>query len=105
MVAAMTSCATADDATGSYWMKKCSEAAPKNAKCLGYLNAIRDMNQMLTEVFEQPLWCAPKAVTVGQLRHVILSELGAAPPARLSQPFAGLATLALKSRFPCPAKA
>ena len=56
------------------------------------------VNEMLTGVFQRPLWCALNYVTVGNLRHVILSDLGRAGPWRLDQPFAGLATLALKIR-------
>ena len=93
--------AVAEDISGTHWLANCVEAAPKNAPCIGYLTAMRDMNEMLTDVFERPLWCAPKAVTLGRLRHVIVSELAGAPPSRLQQPFAGLATLALKARFPC----
>ena len=105
LVTAATAPGATADSAGSYWIKTCAESAPKNSKCIGYLGAIRDVNEMLTEVFDRPLWCAPKSVTVGQLRHVIVSALVAAPPSRLRQPFAGLATVALKSRFPCPPKA
>ena len=93
--------AVAEDISGAHWLANCVEAAPKNAPCVGYIAAMRDMNEMLTDVFERPLWCAPKAATLGRLRHVILSELAEAAPSRLQQPFAGLATLALKARFPC----
>ena len=88
LVTAATAPGATADSTGSYWIKTCAESAPKNAKCIGYLSAIRDLNEMLTEVFDRPLWCAPKSVTVGQLRHVIVSALVAAPPSRLKQPFA-----------------
>ena len=89
------------DISGTHWLANCTEAAPKNAPCIGYIAAMQDMNEMLTDVFERPLWCAPQTVTVGKLRHVIVSELAEAQSSRLEQPFAGLATLALKARFPC----
>ena len=66
---------------------------------------LRGCNQMLTEVFQRPLWCAPNPATVGNLRHVIVSDSAGAQPSRLDQPFAGLATLALKARFPCKGSA
>jgi hypothetical protein len=93
--------AVAEGISGTHWLANCVEAAPKNAPCIGYIAAMRDLNEMLTDVFERPLWCAPKAATLGRLRLVIVSELAGAPPSRLQQPFAGLATLALKARFPC----
>jgi hypothetical protein len=93
--------AVAEDISGTHWLANCVAAAPKNAPCIGYIAAMRDMNEMLTDVFGRPLWCAPKAPTLGRLRLVIVSELAEAPPSRLQQPFAGLATLALKARFPC----
>ena len=89
------------DISGTHWLANCIEAAPKNAPCIGYIAAMQDMNEMLTDVFERPLWCAPLTVTLGKLRQVIVSELAEAQPSRLEQPFAGLATLALKARFPC----
>ena len=89
------------DISGTHWLGKCEEAAPKNAPCIGYIAAMQDMNEMLADVFERPLWCPPQTVTLGKLRHVIVSELAQAQPSRLEQPFAGLATLALKARFPC----
>jgi len=89
------------DSSGTHWLANCVEAAPKNAPCIGYIAAMRDMNEMLTDVFERPLWCAPQTVTLGKLRQVIVSELAQAQPSRLEQPFAGLATLALKAHFPC----
>ena len=100
--AGMTGSAVAEaDISGTHWLANCVEAAPKNASCIGYIAAMQDMNEMLTDVFERPLWCTPKLVTLGKLRHVIVSELAEAQPSRLQQPFAGLATLALKARFPC----
>jgi hypothetical protein len=100
--AGMTGSAVAEaDTSGTRWLANCVEAAPKNAPCIGYIAAMQDMNEMLADVFERPLWCAPKAVTVGKLRQVIVSDLAEAPSSRLEQPFAGLATLALKARFPC----
>ena len=89
------------DISGTHWLGKCVEAAPKNAPCIGYIAAMQDMNAMLTDVFERPLWCAPKTATLGKLRQVIVSELAEVQPSRLEQPFAGLATIALKARFPC----
>src|SRR4029079_13451948 len=89
------------DISGTYWLRTCVKAAPANAPCIGYIAAMQDMNKMLTEVFQRPLWCPPESTTVGNLRHVIMSELATAQPPRLEQPFAGLATLALKARFPC----
>ena len=101
ILAVIAPCAHAEEATGTSWLRNCAKAAPANAPCIGYIKAMHDMNEMLTEVFERPLWCAPNYVTVGNLRHVILSDLAKAEPSRLDQPFAGLATLALKTRFPC----
>jgi hypothetical protein len=104
--AGMVSSAVAEESSsGTSWLRTCTKAAPANAPCIGYIKAMHDMNEMLTEVFQRPLWCAPNSATVGNLRHVIVSDLAGAQPSRLDQPFAGLATLALKARFPCKGSA
>ena len=101
----MGSAAVKADISGAYWLRTCVKAAPANAPCIGYITAMQDINEMLTDVFQRPLWCAPESATVGNLRHVIVSELAETQPSRLEQPFAGLATLALKARFPCKGSA
>ncbi|MBC8167956.1 MAG: hypothetical protein H7Y20_19065 [Bryobacteraceae bacterium] len=47
------------DISATHWLANCVEAAPKNASCIGYIAAMQDMNEMLTDVFERPLWCPP----------------------------------------------
>ena len=85
ILAVIAPCANAEDATGTSWLRICAKAAPANAPCVGYIKAMHDMNEMLTQVFQRPLWCAPNYVTVGNLRHVILSDLGRNPRALISR--------------------
>jgi hypothetical protein len=57
--AGMVSSAVAEESSsGTSWLRTCTKAAPANAPCIGYIKAMHDMNQMLTEVFQRPLWCA-----------------------------------------------
>ena len=49
--AGMTGSAVAEaDISGTHWLANCVEAAPKNASCIGYIAAMQDMNEMLTDV-------------------------------------------------------
>ena len=57
MTGAAVAKAVVADISGTHWLGKCVEAAPKNAPCIGYIAAMQDMNEMLADVFERPLWC------------------------------------------------
>ena len=50
MTGAAVAKAVVADISGTHWMGNCVEAAPKNAPCIGYIAAMQDMNEMLTDV-------------------------------------------------------
>ena len=82
--------------SGGHWLSKCSPTA--DAVCVGFLFGMNEFNDLLVE--RQRVYCRPNAVSLEQLRKVIIKELQGSP-STLHEPFIVLALQALQKAFPC----
>lgn len=68
--------------------------------CIGYLQALLDINNLSRENGVHVRWCAPHVVRLDDIRLTILREMKAKPE-KLSMPFAEFAMNALETAYPC----
>jgi hypothetical protein len=83
--------------TAKFWLPHCQKA---DMACIGYLQALLDMNNLERENGVAVKWCAPNVLRLDDLRLTIIRELKAKPE-QLSLPFITLATNALITAYPC----
>lgn len=73
----------------------------KNTLCLGYLNGIADLHDILVILGDKlPLWCPPENVTVGQAEMVVIKYLKEHPE-DLHLVAGSQVANAFMSAFPC----
>ena len=111
MVAIAFTCAclsTASAQDGNWYLEACRNVANgkvsdellfKQADCSGSIAALRWVASGFK--LEGVRSCAPKGVTREQIAKVVVAYLDK-NPARLHEPFAGLALMALAQAWPCP---
>lgn len=93
----MPAFANSDDHwSANYWLPLCQN--PKHPICLGYMEALADVNSILSP--DKPLFCAPQEVTIGQMRAIIVAAVEK-EPAQWHMPFVVLGYEALGKAFPC----
>ena len=68
--------------------------------CIGYLQAMLDINNLERQNGTHVQWCAPEIIKLEDLRLIIIRKLKAEPD-KLTSPFVTLATNALVSAYPC----
>jgi hypothetical protein len=83
--------------TAKFWLPHCQKS---DMACIGYLQAMLDLNNLERENGLHVQWCAPKVMKLEDLRLVIVRKLKAEPE-KLTLPFVTLATNALISAYPC----
>lgn len=83
--------------TAKFWLSHCQKS---DMACIGYLQALLDINNLERENGIQVQWCAPEIVKLEDLRLIIVRKLKAEPDS-LSSPFVTVATNALISAYPC----
>ena len=83
--------------TAKFWLPHCQKS---DMACIGYLQALLDINNLERENGFQVQWCAPEIMKLEDLRVIIVRKLKAEPE-NLSSPFVTLATNALISAYPC----
>lgn len=86
-----------DVRAAKFWLPHCVKA---DMACIGYLQALLDINHFERENGIQVQWCAPDAMKLDDLRLLIIRKLKADPD-KLTLPFVTLATGALVSAYPC----
>jgi len=85
-------------AQGARWLRICtSERRVDEATCNGFLMGLEE-TQFLDEF--KPLYCPPPRFSVEQQREVVVKFLKA-NPGRHNEPFARLATDAMRAVYPC----
>jgi hypothetical protein len=77
-----------------------SDGTPPTAYCLGFVAGVFDTAEMLLLDSSGRL-CAPKSVTLGQVRDVIVKYLRENPAER-NLPASLLALRAVQAAWPCP---
>lgn len=82
---------------GKFWLSHCQKA---DMACIGYLQAMLDINNLDRENGTAVKWCAPPVLRLDDLRLTIIRGLKAHPD-QLSLPFVTLATNALMTAYPC----
>ncbi|ADJ22797.1 hypothetical protein Hden_0983 [Hyphomicrobium denitrificans ATCC 51888] len=83
--------------TAKFWLPHCQKS---DMACIGYLQALLDINNLERENGYHVQWCAPEIIKLEDLRVVIVRKLKAEPDS-LSSPFVRVATNALISAYPC----
>jgi len=83
--------------TAKFWLPHCQKS---NMACIGYLQALLDINNLERENGLHVQWCAPEIIKLEDLRVIIVRKLKAEPDS-LSLPFVTVATNALISAYPC----
>jgi len=89
--------AETDVRAAKFWLSHCQKA---DMACIGYLQAMLDINNHQRENGIHVQWCAPVIVRLDEMRLIIIRKLKA-DPAKLALPFVTLATDALVSAYPC----
>jgi hypothetical protein len=85
-------------AQGQRWLRICtSERRVDEATCNGFLMGLEE-TQFLAEY--KPLYCPPPRFTVEQVREIVVKFLKD-NPGRHNEPFARLATDAMRGKYPC----
>jgi hypothetical protein len=82
---------------GKFWLSHCQKS---NMACIGYLQAMLDINNLQRENGIHVQWCAPEIIQLDEMRLIIIRKMKAEPE-KLSLPFVTLATNALISAYPC----
>ena len=73
--------------------------------CLGYIEAVADIQQNQDDVLGAAMACIPTGVTGDRLRGIVLDVLDIWPPkVRRHAPAAQAVATALETKFPCPSK-
>ena len=80
-----------------FWISHCKKA---DMACIGYLQAMLDINNLDRENGAPVKWCAPHQIILDDLRKTILRGLRAKPIAP-EVPFVDGATNALITAYPC----
>lgn len=80
-----------------FWQSHCQKS---DMACIGYLQALLDINNASRENGEHVRWCAPHIVRLDNIRLTILREMKAKPE-KLSTPFITFAMKALETAYPC----
>jgi hypothetical protein len=93
----MPASAEPDVHTAKFWLPHCQKS---DMACIGYLQALLDINNFERENGIQVQWCAPEIVKLEDMRLIIISKLKADPD-KLTSPFVTLAVSALTSAYPC----
>lgn len=86
-----------DIRAGKFWLSHCQKS---NMACIGYLQAMLDINNLQRENGIHVQWCAPEIIQLDEMRLIIIRKMKAEPE-KLSLPFVTLATNALISAYPC----
>jgi hypothetical protein len=89
--------AESDIHAAKFWQSHCKKS---DMVCIGYLQALLDINNASRENGEHVRWCAPLVVRLDDIRLTILREMKAKPE-RLSIPFINFAMKALETAYPC----
>ncbi|AGK58244.1 hypothetical protein HYPDE_32858 [Hyphomicrobium denitrificans 1NES1] len=97
MLQTIPACAEQDVHTAKFWLPHCQKS---DMACIGYLQALLDINNLERENGIQVQWCAPEIIKLEDLRVIIVRKLKAEPD-KLTSPFVTLATNALISAYPC----
>lgn len=85
--------------TGNEWLPRCT--AEDHLECIVYLKGFSDMHDIAKILWDtRGVWCAPEAVTYGQLRSVVVKWMRDNPQ-RLNDAFQVIVTQALADAFPC----
>jgi Rap1a immunity proteins len=91
------SLAAEDVHSTKFWIKHCKQA---DMACIGYLQAMLDINNLEQENGAPVKWCAPHQIILEDLRKTILRGIRAKPNAP-EVPFVTAATNALITGYPC----
>jgi hypothetical protein len=97
MLRTTSACAEQDVHTAKFWLPHCQKS---DMACIGYLQALLDINNFERENGIHVQWCAPEIIKLEDLRLIIVRKLKAEPD-KLMSPFVTLATNALISAYPC----
>ena len=97
MLTAGPSPAAEDVHSTKFWIKHCKKA---DMACIGYLQAMLDINNFDQQNGVPVKWCAPHEIILDDLRKTILRGLRAKPIAP-EIPFVTGATNALITAYPC----
>ena len=91
-----------DHNSGLHWLRKCtSPEANGQIECAIYVRALVEYDELRGTTLERKRFiCAPKGLTIGQSREVVLKYLRAKPQ-DLHLPFVLLAHRGLAAAFPC----
>ena len=97
MLAAGPLPAAEDVHSTKFWISHCKKS---DAACIGYLQAMLDINNFDQQNGVPVKWCAPDEIILDDLRKTILRGLRAKPIAP-EVPFVTGATNALITAYPC----
>lgn len=107
-LAVMLLLSTQSQASSGYYnggrlLKECkSDSALAINVCLGYIVGMADYEDQLQDwsILDEPIFCTPDGVTVGQLKKVVIKYLDERPE-RLHLTASSLTANALRTAFPC----
>ena len=58
--------------SANFWLPLCKDNSEE--RCMAFMQAMADANTFSSEELGKPLYCAPHAITVGEMREIIVAS-------------------------------